>query len=247
MLGGVENERFSLLVALVVALRCQRKLDEIAERFRRLFPGVEKLSGASSHADAVARGSTEPKLSAKQKHEQTRRKWHRSFFNSIEYQFGGEGEEEWGKSLMGLSGLPYEPSCLDEVLRGGLGERRTLPGIDGPVASPPFVKDTVTNMRRLEALFGMHRNRFPKKLKRHRVGTEIVYDWRAVFEIMRALLAPRKRKKHGAPLRRWLEKPALRKRVLSGIAQRIKDVCAEREIAQAFQALKRKVIRLKNR
>ena len=53
---------------------------------------------------------------------------------------------------------------------------------------PPIVNDTVTNMRRLQFLFGIHRDRFPKELRGRRMGKIIVYDWRAVVKIMDALL-----------------------------------------------------------
>jgi hypothetical protein len=104
------------------------------------------------------------------------------------------------------------------------------------------VVDTLVDMRRLEALFGLDRHRFPKELQlyRCRVGTEIVYKWRGVLEIMRALLSEpsrRKRrgkgKKPGPPLRIW-PKPALRARVLSAIEERINVVCVDAEIADAF-------------
>src|SRR4029453_7149293 len=98
----------------------------------------------------------------------------------------------------------------------------------------PVVIDTLTNMRRLEALFGMNRKRFPK-LPVPR-GQRKLYDWRAVVEIMRALLKEKRRKgkKRGPRLRRWLGKPARRARVLGGLEERIKTVCTNAGIARAF-------------
>jgi hypothetical protein len=155
----------------------------------------------------------------------------------IEYQFGGAGEAWWRKSLLGWSGLPYEPTCLDEILRGGVGERRTLPRAVSPFTGEAVVIDTLVDMRRLEELFGLERHRFPKGLKGRRVGREVLYDWPAVVKIMRALLSenekPGERKKPGPALRIW-PKPALRARVLSAIEERINVVCVDAEIADAF-------------
>jgi hypothetical protein len=164
----------------------------------------------------------------------------------IEWEFGGGAEAARRKSSLGWSGLPYEPTCLDEILRGGFGERRTLPGTVNPLTGEAVVIDTLVDMRRLEDLFGLERHRFPKKLQLHRrrVGKEFVYEWRGVVEIMRALLKDKrsrrrrrgKGKKPGPPLRIW-PKPALRARVFGRLEERINVVCEDAKIADAFLAL----------
>ena len=168
--------------------------------------------------------------------ERKRRVYRPSGAGLIEEEFDGAGEAKWKEGLLGLSGLAYEPKCLDEILRGGVGEGRTLPGVTSPVTGGPVVIDTLTTMRRLEELFGLERHRFPKKLPWRRVGREVVYDWGAVVAIMRALLKEnrKRRKKRGPAVRRWLEKPVVRSRVLSGIEERIKAGGATGEIADAF-------------
>ena len=100
---------------------------------------------------------------------------------------------------------------------------------------PPIAVDTVTNMRRLQFLFGIHRDRFRKKVEGRRLGKIIVYDWWEVVEIMNALLSePRKRAVRGRPRTLWLSDPDLRNRVLSGIEARINSISAPKEIATAF-------------
>ena len=131
--------------------------------------------------------------------------------------------------LVGWS--PYQPSCLDDILRGGVGEVKMQPSFWGP----PIAVDTVTNMRRLQFLFGIHRDRFRKKVEGRRLGKIIVYDWWEVVEIMDALLSePRKRAVRGRPRTLWLSDPDLRNRVLSGIEARINSISAPQEIATAF-------------
>ena len=151
----------------------------------------------------------------------------------IEYEFGGAGEAEWRKSMpSGLSGdPPYQPICLDDIFRGGVGEVETLPGC---VGQPSTTVSTVTNMQRLEALFGMHRNRFPQGLPHRKKGREILYDWLAVVKIMDALLSekPTTREKGargGSQRKLWLndpDDPGLRTRVLRGIEKRMNSIPA---------------------
>jgi hypothetical protein len=161
-----------------------------------------------------------------------RYRWIGAGVGLIEYEFGGDGEAKWRKSsLSGLSHLPYQPSCLDHILRGGVGEVKMQPSFWGP----PIAVDTVTNMRRLQFLFGIHRDRFPKKLRGRSMGKMIVYDWQALVKIMDALLSePRKRAVRGRPRTLWLSDPDLRNRVLSGIEARINSISAPKEIATAF-------------
>jgi hypothetical protein len=218
LLEGVESERLALLVALVVALQRASKQEELAEKFRRLFPELEEAEGQSPHVQAVREASSEASMPAckeqassrTQRHEEKRRRCHRSLFGSIEYQFGGKGEAERGKSLMGLSGLPYEPKCLDDIL---LGES--------------------VNMRRLEDLFfGIGRKRLAK-LVDHEDKNRGKYGSRALGEIMKVLLKekPRKRRKRRAPGRPrqepWLNDADLRTRVFCAIEKRIVSIGKE--------------------
>jgi hypothetical protein len=246
-------DRVSELVELV---GLQDREIEYLTQFRRKWEqilaydreGLENLY--NKRLSALVEANIEKRLAE----EKPKKAWERKRRGSrwarlIEYEFGGDGEAEWRKSslLSVLLGQPYQPSCLDDILRGGVGEVKTLPSIAGaPIPGSPITVDTVTNMRRLQALFGMHRNRFPKKLPSRRMGRQIVYDWRAVVKIMRALLSePRDRARlargrPGRPGRLWLSDPAdpaLRERVLSGIEERINTVCARPEIARAFLAL----------
>ena len=159
----------------------------------------------------------------------------------IEWEFGGGAEAERRKSTFsGAAGEPYQPSCLDDILRGGVGEVKMQPNL-WDLWGPPIPVDTVTNMRRLQFLFGIHRDRFRKKVERRRLGKIIVYDWWEVVEIMDALLSerrgPRKKSVRGRPRTLWLSDPDLRNRVLSGIEARINSISAPKEIATAFLVL----------
>lgn len=200
-----------------------------ASLFAELQPLIEKLSAEENPKKAW---------------ERTRgryRRWTDAGVGRIEYEFGGDGEANLRKSsLFDLSGLPYPPTCLDDILRGGVGEVKMQPSFWGP----PIVNDTVTNMRRLQFLFGIHRDRFPKELRGRRMGKIIVYDWRAVVKIMDALLnerrRPRKRSVRGRPRTLWLSDPDLCNRVLSGIEARINSISVRKEIATAFLDLVRR-------
>jgi hypothetical protein len=133
----------------------------------------------------------------KQKFEWKRLRWQRSFFNSIEYQFGGAAEAEKARY-----GLPYEPTCLDDMFAG-----------------------SSVNMQRLEALFDMHRKRLAEALQNVQKRR---YDHLAVVAIMGFLLKkPRKKRKKsrpGRPRKPWLDSLDLRTRVLSGIEARINGI-----------------------
>jgi hypothetical protein len=66
----------------------------------------------------------------------------------------------------------------------------------------------------------------------------MMYDYRAVVAIMDTLLSEQRRKKRrrsGRPPRMpWLNRPALRTRVLSGIETRINGLSLEEHIRAAF-------------
>jgi hypothetical protein len=149
----------------------------------------------------------------------------------IEYEFGGAGEAEWQRhSLSGPLGLPYEPTCLDKIFAGG---RLKMHEREGEMMS---FWSTGHRIREpgLQNLFGMHRNRFPKNLPEEEDGREIWYGYRAVVEIIRALLLEKPRKGKGS-VRLWLRgDPVLRTRVFSGIAARIDSLSVSGAIARAF-------------
>lgn len=154
----------------------------------------------------------------------------------IEYQFGGAGEAEWQRhSLSGPLGLPYEPTCLDKIFAGG---RVKMHEREGEMMS--FWEPGASDSRAWpQNLFGMHRNRFPKNLPAKEDGREIWYDYRAVVEIMRALLLEEARKGKGS-VRLWLrDDPVLRTRVFSGIAARIDSLSVSGAIARAFLGIRR--------
>jgi len=97
-------------------------------------------------------------------------------------------------------------------------------------------------MQKLQNLFGMSRNRFPKELPSVKKGRETWYDYRAVVIIMDALLSeqPRRQKTRlrGRSLRHpWLSNPRDISRVFSAIRTRMRYVAAPEEIVSAFLAL----------
>jgi hypothetical protein len=157
----------------------------------------------------------------------------------IEYEFGGAGEAECQKSMLSsLLGtpLPYQPTCLDEIFRGGVGEVKTL----RLIGQPPITVSTVTNMRRLEALFGMNRKRFRHlSLLSVSRGRECLYDYRAVVKIMDALLGEKatireEGARGGSEKKRWLGNPDVRARVLRGIEDRMNSISVPQRIKSAF-------------
>jgi hypothetical protein len=217
-----------LLAALVGALMSDHRL---VESIRRNYPDeLEKLREKSRWADALTWAAKQPQPSSKKKYEHKRRKWNRSFFKSMEYQFGGGLEAESQKGLL----LPNDPvhksdvsrmqDCLDDIVAG----------------------DTV-NMSRLEDLFfGIDRHRLGKLLsseddkgsseddKGSSEDDKGRYDHRSVVKIMDALLSQkprqkRKRSKPGRPQRPpWLNNDVQRAYVLAGVAARIHGIEADR-------------------
>jgi hypothetical protein len=241
---AAENDLGAILVDLVGLQKAEiehmRRFHQLCEWAKSHAP--EKLDTVEfAHFRELAKWISpsypHPKLTPKQRSDRERQgyTW-RAGVGLIEYEFGGVGEAEWRKSsLSGALGEPYEPMCLDDILRGGVGEVKMLPSFAG---SPSSAIDRRANMRRLQEWFGMHRNRFPRKLPSRRMGREILYDWRAVVKIIDALLSEKlgehKRATRGAPRRLWLSDPGLRTRVLSGIAARINSLSVSGDIARAF-------------
>jgi len=191
--------------------------------------------------EGIWRFNLGPKLTPKQKGELERQGYNWRGVGLIEYEFGGKGEAEWRKlPLSGAFSELYRPTCLDEILRSGVGKIEKLPGFTGGL---PITTDTGTNMQRLQELFGMHRNRFYKYLRdseNTRSGRKRLYGYRHILQIMKGLLSENTRKRtaaRGAPRRIWLsdpDDPNLRTRVLSGIAGRINSVSVSNDIGRAF-------------
>ena len=155
----------------------------------------------------------------------------------IEYEFGGAGEAEWRKRpLAGLSGLLYEPTCLDKIFRGGAVKRH-----DGE-KEVFFIGHGHHRILDpgLQRLFGMNRNRFPKNLPlAKKVGRETWYDFRAVTKIMERLLLKGKPPEcktpaRGRRLELWPINPDLKMLVLSGIEARVMTIASRKEIIRAF-------------
>ena len=244
--GASSNVNF-LLAALVVALRRDH---ELLEPIRRRFPDeLDNLSSAVWHAElrelGEALASTRPKPTSRQAFERKRRKWHRKFYNSIEYQFGGAAEAERRKALYPFHSLLYELTSLDDIL---VWERRKpLSALHGLPYEPTCLDDifagVAVNMQRLEDLFfGIDRHRLSELVsERNRIkrGREVRYDYRAVAEIMGNLLKePRKKGKRstlGRPPRApWLNDNERRRHVLSGIEARINSFPVREDIKDAF-------------
>jgi hypothetical protein len=214
-----------LVVSLVELTDLEKREIDHLEPFRRDWEQIhahypeqlENLRSASTWAEVKQLAKTGaiklPKPKAKKTWEYKRRGYNRDGIGEIERQFGrvSSSVPKVVPAILPLIG----PNCLDEMLRGG--------GV---------------NMRRLQVLFGMHRDRFPKRLPRFVKGRERLYDYRAVVKIMDALLSQKqsKRKRPGRPLRTWLSKPDFRTRVLSGIEARINSggIPVQKKIRTAF-------------
>jgi hypothetical protein len=209
--GLLESKRLVLLVALVVALRrSHERLEQIGKYFpNELASLINASSDAEFRAFASALSGTLSEPPPKRKYERKRRRWRRNFFSSIEYQFGGAAEAEQRKLL---SGLPYEPTCLDDIFAG-----------------------KTVNMQRLEQLFAVDRHRLSEALQR---ASKPPYNYLDVVQIMHALLSenPRKRRKRRgrSPRTPWLKDPDGRMRVLNGIMARIKRLSVQPNIANEF-------------
>src|SRR5262249_5259849 len=165
--------------------------------------------------------------------EYKRRKPHRP--GLIEHEFGGAGEVQWHqklKSWPSALGDLYQPTCLDEIFRGGVGEVKTLPGL---LSQASISIDTRTDMRRLEALFGMERHWFPKNLPNQQLGRKTLYDYHAVAEIMDVSLNGATRLVRKKLLRKvWLDKSELRAHVLRGIQERMNTISAPKHVQRVF-------------
>jgi hypothetical protein len=237
-LGAILVDLVGLQKAEIEHMRPFHQLCEWAETHAREKLDTIESAHFRDFAEGISRSYPYPKLTPKQRGERERQRYNWRGVGLIEYEFGGKGETEWRKSSLSCAvGEPYKPTCLDDILRGGFGEVKMVPGFAG---GPPIAIDTRSDMQRLQELFGMHRNRFPKNLPHRRTGREILYDWRAVEKIMKASLSKRPKREtlvRGAPQRVWLSDPDLRNRVLSGIEARISSICVSKKIAGKFMAV----------
>ena len=219
LFGETASDKTYLLAALVLKLLPDH---EIVELIRRHFPNeLEKLRDrslwagifAATRADAGRR----PKLSRRQRYERDKRaKRQRSFFNSIEYQFGGELAANLLKDVL----FPDDPvhksilssmqNCLDDILEG-----------------------QAVNMLKLEELFfGIGRHRLGKLISSED-KKDRRYGARVVANVMHALLKekPQEKRKGSKPGRPssppWLNNDLRRACVLAGIGERITRIAAE--------------------
>jgi hypothetical protein len=224
-----ENE---LVRSLVELADLQKREIEYLKEFRRDWEQLrthypEDLENLRSQSLSAELQPLEDELLArwetpKQEYELKRRRRR----NLIEDEFG-RAREPWlrtdptGPLPLLLPSLV--PTCLDGIFEGGR-----------------------VKMIRLQELFGMHRNRFPKELPKFEKGRETVYDYLAVMKIMRSLLGEkppkRKRPTRGRERRVWLSKPDLRRRVLSGIETRVSSLKYPEQIKREFRAVVRRYL-----
>jgi hypothetical protein len=158
----------------------------------------------------------------------------------IEYEFGGAAEAKWYEWTHGLSatGEPYQPTCLDDIFAGGAVHMHNSEREAVFLGQP---KPHRILQPGLQLLFGMHSNGFQKNLTsftNRRNRRERLYDYRAVTEIMEALLKPREGKTsvRGGPRRLWPSDPDLRTPVLSRIEARINSLSVPEQIKPHIKA-----------
>jgi len=192
----------------------QRNWEWIHARYPR---ELENLSSASLDAELWPEVKKWAEQRPSKKVYEAKRSRYGAVVGEIERQFGGPEEFDF---LLGKFGPP-RGYCLDDIFAGN--------GV---------------NMWRLQELFGIHRNRFPPRLRNSKKGRERLYDYRAVVKIMDALLAEkpleRKGPARGRPSRLWLSDRDLRTRVLSGIKARINSLAVSERIRAAFLAVVRR-------
>jgi len=253
-LFAVSNSTMVLLAGLVVALKRDH---EFLERIRSRFPNeLEELQSAVLYAQLREWGEAaaewdyalkrpKPKPTPRQVSEEKRSKWHRSFRNSIEYQYGCGLVADLRKSraFRGLSDAALQwlgATCLDKIFAGD------------PV-----------NMQGLEELFWMDRCRFPTKellslsVEDRRDRRKRVYGWRAVRKIMDFLLretrefllkeksGKRKQPVLGPPRKLWLydpKDPDLLLRVLKGIEASLNSLSVDDDIKAEFMKVIRRYL-----
>jgi len=222
LFDGSTTKTALLLLALVAALKREH---ELLEQIRRHLPvELEELQGAVLYAQmreiGEALAGEQSKPTPRQVSEKKRGKWHRSFRNSIEYQYGGALVADLRKYAApgGLSDKVLQwfgATCLDDVFAGR------------PV-----------NMHTLEDLFfGIDRKGLGKILRGGKKKRR--YDFANVIQIMGKLLKERRRKKRkgskpGPQRQIWLNDRDLREQVLKGIEARLNSFPVREEIKAAL-------------
>src|SRR6516162_3073015 len=121
-----ENDLGAILADLVDLQKAEiehmRRPHELCEWAKTHAP--EKLDALEfAHfrdlVERIWRFYPHPKLTPKQKSERERQGYNWRGVGLIECEFGGKGEAWWRKStLSGAPGVPYEPTCLDDIFAG---------------------------------------------------------------------------------------------------------------------------------
>ena len=205
-------------IQYLVPFRCER--DKIHTHFREQLENLRSARIWAEIEQLINTGVIKIRQpTPTQQHEWKRRVHRWADVGLIEYEFGGAGEAEWRRSIPGVLSLHlqptcfgYQPTCLDEIFSGGR-----------------------VNTRRLQDLFGVNCNRFPKDPS-VKNGRERSYNHHAIVKIMNALLSE-KRKSRGRRLQTWPSDPNIRTRMLNGIAERVKIIAREKDIIDAFVTL----------
>jgi hypothetical protein len=231
------------LISLVELVGLQDQEIEYLEQFRRDWQRIndydpEQLAFLDSQSlFAQLRPyleSLRSKEKPKQAWEYKRRRYKLpSGVGLIEYQFGGGAEAGRQKQPLAVYGLPYEPTCLDDIFAAGEVRMRS----EGHKAG-------------LEELFGMDSKRFGRGLPSIKKGREVWYDYHAVVKIMHRLLSETqptsKAPKRGKALRLWLSDRSegmlgpngiVARRVLTEIAARSDRLAVSADIRDAFTAV----------
>jgi hypothetical protein len=226
-----ENELGQTALELVALQKCAidylGAFQELLQQITEHFPSeCERIKAANTSKELdKAYSAIEPllpKLSPKQKQERTRRhKWSMDGMGLIEWDFGDRREALLRRDPI-LSLIPSQlrtlgPTCLDDI----------------------FIGATV-GTKRLQELFGMHRNRFGKvpPVSRGR------YGWTAVLTIMDRLLGQdaSASKMPGRPLRAWPSDPKVRLPMVRAIEARLNTFPMPEHIRVKFLTLVRRYL-----
>jgi hypothetical protein len=233
LFDSIANNTTLLLAALVVALRRDH---ELIEHIRRYFPGELDELYTRSWLAFLWKAAQNREVTARERSELKRSGYKLpGGVGLIEHEFGGGGEADWRK-LASLSGLPYQPTCLDGIFAGHVVKMHDSEGEASLIWQPHRIRRPG-----LQRLFGMNRHRLGKIVQGGRKKRR--YDWRDVVNIMSSLLSkdPREKRKKSKPGRPeqvpWLNDADLRTRVLSGIKARLTSIPVKKKIAMAFLAV----------
>ena len=233
LFDDIVNPTTLLLAALVVELSRDH---ELVKHIREHFPSELDELYYNSGIAFILKSASNRKLTAREESELKRRATLWSDVGLIEYEFGGAAEAERQKPLSALYGLPYQPTCLDDIFAGGSVKMHDSEG-------EMFFIGTTHRIPKpgLRSLFGMNRHRLGEILQGGRKKRR--YDWRDVVNIMDSLLGvePRRKCKKAKPGRPrqmpWLNDADLRSRVRSAIKARLTSIPVDKKIATAFLAV----------